>query len=154
MSENYELWLENSEYLGLSLNIEEKKKKKIQWNWREYYICRCWPKCRSGHWKYLTVPTEIAEGLFFLSGSTAGFVSTFHLWQSGLKLWMSSYCLPVKQTLEMSLACAYLYSSVYQETALVVLVKKFTIIQNEAYLRAIASHCIIFCYGCMPKRGR
>lgn len=28
MSENYELWLENSEYLGLSLNIEGKKKKK------------------------------------------------------------------------------------------------------------------------------
>lgn len=29
--------------------------------------------------KNLTVPAEIAEGLFFLSGSTAGFVSTFHL---------------------------------------------------------------------------
>lgn len=27
MSENYELWLENSEYLGLSLNIEGEKKK-------------------------------------------------------------------------------------------------------------------------------
>lgn len=57
----------------------------------------------------------------------------------------------VKQTLEMSLACAYLYSSVYQETALVVLVKKSTLMQNEAYLRAIASHCIIFCYGCVPS---
>lgn len=89
-----------------------REKKKIQWNWREFYICRCWLECSSGHWKNLTVPAEIAEGLFFLSGSTAGFVSTFHLWQSGLKLWMSSYCLPVKQTLEMSLACAYLYSSV------------------------------------------
>lgn len=28
MSENYELWLENSEYLGLSLNIEGEKKKR------------------------------------------------------------------------------------------------------------------------------
>lgn len=54
----------------------------------------------------------------------------------------------------MSLACAYLYSSVYQETALVVLVKKSTVMQNEAYLRAIASRCIIFCYGCMPNCGR
>lgn len=26
MSENYELWLENSEYLGLSLNTKEKKR--------------------------------------------------------------------------------------------------------------------------------
>lgn len=27
MSKNYELWLQNSEYLGLSLNIEGKKKR-------------------------------------------------------------------------------------------------------------------------------
>lgn len=53
----------------------------------------------------------------------------------------------------MSLACAYLYSSVYQETALVVLVKKSTKTQNEAFLRAVAPRCIISCSAVEDKKA-